>query len=185
MNRVRASGQYPPASTDWEEEGVPFTLTQGKRDKPAGKSKKAEQSSPTWMTQEDKQREEIGRQIQEARELRQQGAKEDEQEEELMGEDTVRRRQRAAQLPRQSLSPEEVSENSSDNSSEYSSADEEPQQDQGILGPWLQLAGGVFGGPQTRSRGPAPEQPLVPSRCLAWQQTRKPRKNQASDQQTD
>ncbi len=182
LNRIRHAGgsNALPRTTYWEDTGVSYpTCMETKRERQEritndlNKLPDPDAHNPEWQTDEEL-RKEIGKEIERSREMRQQGAREDEEEEEQMGEDARIKKKKKATVQRDDATPQESSEESSE---EYSSeGDDSSDTDTSLLGPWLKLATGIFpSSRQTRSMGPAPEQPLVPSCCLAWQQ-RKERK---------
>jgi len=109
----------------------------------------------------------LAEQIQESRQLRQQGHDEEEEEKEQMGEDTVISQRARGQQQEEQQQVE-------DRQDKQTTAERETEP----LGPWTRLAQGAFtSGPATRSRGPVAEQPLVPSRCLGWRPYRQRNKS--------
>ena len=149
MNRVRSEKRLENEQESEKE----LETTQMK-----GMQQKNPQTENDSDDSEELTRQFIAQELDKARQLRAQGQQEDEEEEEEMGQSDRSRRLKEQQVQE----PEDSD-----------SEDEEPEES--FLGPWLQLAQGVFQRPATRSRGPVPEQPLVQQRCYGWRPyTRKP-----------
>ena len=176
LNRVRrVLHNFPPNSTDWEDEGERYADGPTKKNKKANGNTK-EPKAPTWNFDDDREREreQVGRDLMISRELRNQGHLEDEKEEEEMGEESVYRKVRKVNKVNEGNQTDDTDSDSegSFDTAEESNSETTNSPEREILGPWMQLAQGAFprtAGPATRSKGPVPEQPLVPSRCLGWQ----------------